>query len=60
MAWGFDPADELRVQAIDLVRCGHEVQLHPHPEWVGSRYEDGCWMLRATEDTKYRFQTLGI
>jgi hypothetical protein len=46
LAWGYDPAEELRVQAVDLVKRGHDLQLHLHPEWVGSSLEDGRWILR--------------
>ena len=51
LAWGYDPAVELRMQAIDLVRRGHDLQLHLHPEWVGSRFEDGRWILRPERPT---------
>jgi hypothetical protein len=46
-AWGYDPAAELRAQAIDLVKRGHDLQLHLHPEWVGCRFEKGHWVLRS-------------
>lgn len=50
-AWGYDPAAELRAQAIDLISRGHDLQLHLHPEWVGSRFEDGSWILRPDRPT---------
>jgi hypothetical protein len=43
---GYDAAAELEAQAIDLIRRGHDLQLHLHPEWVGARFEDGSWILR--------------
>jgi hypothetical protein len=46
-AWGYDPAAELRAQAIDFVDRGHDLQLHLHPEWVGSRFEKDHWELRS-------------
>ena len=49
--WGYDPAAELRAQAIDLVKRGHDLQLHLHPEWVGSRFENGRWLLRPDRPT---------
>lgn len=58
-AWGYDPAAELRAQAIDLVKRGHDLQLHLHPEWVGSRFENGHWVLRhdrPTVDSLFDFQ----
>ena len=45
-ALGYDPAAELSAQAIDLIKRGHDLQLHLHPEWVGSRFEGGRWILR--------------
>jgi hypothetical protein len=50
-AWGYDPAEELRAQAVDLVKRGHDLQLHLHPEWVGSRFEGGRWILRPERPT---------
>lgn len=51
VAWGYDPAEELQAQAIDLIKRGHDLQLHLHPEWVGSRFEDGRWILRQERPT---------
>jgi hypothetical protein len=50
-AWGYDPAAELGAQAIDLVRRGHDLQLHLHPEWVGSHFEEGRWILQPDKRT---------
>lgn len=50
-AWGYDPAGELRAQAVDLVRRGHDLQLHLHPEWVGARFDGGRWVLRPDRPT---------
>ncbi len=50
-AFGYDPAEELRIQAVDLVKRGHDLQLHLHPEWVGSSFEDGRWVLRPERPT---------
>lgn len=58
-AWGYDPAAELRAQAIDLVKRGHDLQLHLHPEWVGSRFAVGRWILkpeRPTVDSLFKTQ----
>jgi hypothetical protein len=46
---GYDPAAEIRAQAIDLIRRGHDLQLHLHPEWVGSVFVDGQWRLRPDQ-----------
>ncbi|MEI7912320.1 MAG: hypothetical protein WCK77_22025 [Verrucomicrobiota bacterium] len=50
-AWGYDPVPEIRAQAVDLIRRGHDLQLHLHPEWVGSRFEGGRWILRSERPT---------
>lgn len=50
-AWGYFPASELAMQAIDLARRGHDLQLHLHPEWVGARFEDESWILRPDRPT---------
>ncbi len=50
-AWGYDPAEEIREQAIDLVRRGHDLQLHVHPEWVDTVFENGGWRLRRDRAT---------
>jgi len=49
--WGYDPAAEIMAQALDLIRRGHDLQLHLHPEWVGSVFEDGRWRLRSDKRT---------
>lgn len=48
---GYDPAAEVRAQAVDLARRGHDLQLHVHPEWVGSAFENGTWKLNADNRT---------
>lgn len=47
----YDPAAFIRDQIIDLVRRGHDIQLHLHPEWVGAEYMDGHWNLRENQRT---------
>jgi hypothetical protein len=41
----------MREQARDLVRRGHDIQLHLHPQWVEARYERGRWLLRMDKLT---------
>jgi hypothetical protein len=48
---GYDPAQLIREQLVDLARRGHDLQLHLHPEWVGARYRDGGWDLRLEKKT---------
>jgi len=50
-AWGYDPAAEIRAQAIDLIRRGHDLQLHIHPEWMGTVFENGQWLLKQHKQT---------
>ena len=42
---GYSPSKQMREQAIEAVRRGHDVQLHLHPQWIGARYEDAAWQL---------------
>jgi hypothetical protein len=49
-AWGYDGAALMRDQARDLVRRGHDLQLHLHPEWQGVKYADG-WPLNERHGT---------
>lgn len=48
---GCDPAQLIREQMVELIRRGHDVQLHLHPEWYGARYEQGKWVLRPEKQT---------
>ncbi len=53
---GYDPAEEIHRQAVELAGRGHDLQLHLHPEWVGSGFERGRWRLnrsRATVDSLF-------
>ena len=42
---GYSPNEQMRKQAIDAIRRGHDVQLHLHPQWIGADYKDGVWRL---------------
>jgi len=41
----YSPCEQMKRQAIDTVRRGHDVQLHLHPQWIGARYDKGVWQL---------------
>jgi hypothetical protein len=41
-------ADVRRVLA-DLLRRGHKLQLHLHPQWHGARYANGAWELELSQ-----------
>lgn len=47
----YDPAGEIRAQIIDLARRGHDIQLHLHPEWYGTKRIDGRWLLRPEKSS---------
>jgi hypothetical protein len=49
-AFGTDPAIGMVKQQIrDLHENGFEIGLHLHPQWCNARYEQGRWVLDATE-----------
>jgi hypothetical protein len=43
--FGYDPAREMRQQAQDLSRRGHDIQLHLHPQWYKAERVNGSWLL---------------
>jgi hypothetical protein len=45
-ALGYDPAGLIREQLRTLVRSGHDIQLHIHPQWFGAHYQAGKWNLQ--------------
>ncbi len=46
---GYSPSEQMRLQAIDAVRRGHDVQLHLHPQWIGAQYDEGAWRLSNSQ-----------
>jgi peptidoglycan/xylan/chitin deacetylase (PgdA/CDA1 family) len=57
---GYDPAEEMERQAVDLVSRGHDIQLHLHPQWYGAGYAGGEWQLhhdRLTVDALFDSQS---
>lgn len=42
---GYSPAREIEEQIQNAVKCGHDVQLHLHPWWIGATFQDGAWQL---------------
>lgn len=42
---GYSPCEQMKRQAIDAIRRGHDVQLHLHPQWIGANYDQGLWQL---------------
>ncbi len=45
---GYDPGEEMRRQASDLARRGHDILLHLHPQWHRARYDRLKWILEQT------------
>jgi hypothetical protein len=45
MGYNNNPAEAMKVQLIDMIRRGHDVQLHLHPQWVDAKWEDGRWVV---------------
>jgi len=43
---GYSPGEQMREQAADATRRGHDVQLHLHPQWIGAEYGGKAWQLR--------------
>lgn len=42
---GYDPARAIRAQLIELIRRGHDVQLHLHPQWINALWDGRRWLL---------------
>ena len=45
MGYEHNPAKAMAQQVVDLMKRGHDVQLHLHPQWVDARWEDGRWIV---------------
>ena len=41
----YSPSELMEKQAKDAIKRGHDVQLHLHPQWIGSEYINGYWKL---------------
>ena len=41
----YSPSQQIEEQIQYAVRCGHDVQLHLHPWWIGATFEDNKWRL---------------
>ena len=40
-------ADEWDRTIQETFRQGHDIQLHTHPQWSSSEYQDGKWILKG-------------
>lgn len=45
MGYDRSPAEAMEQQVLDIIRRGHDVQLHIHPQWVDAKWEDGRWVV---------------
>jgi hypothetical protein len=43
---GYSPCEQMKLQAIDAIGRGHDIQLHLHPQWIGAWYNRGVWRLQ--------------
>jgi hypothetical protein len=43
--YSYNPADLIRQQIKSLVKQGHDIQLHIHPQWYNALFEGGKWKL---------------
>jgi len=41
----YSPSRVIEDQIQSAVKCGHDVQLHLHPWWIGSAFKDSNWHL---------------
>lgn len=42
---GYSPCEQMKRQAIDAIKRGHDVQMHLHPQWIEAEYDKGVWQL---------------
>lgn len=52
-----EEASLMEKQIKDLVKDGHRVELHLHPHWINSNYNEGKWEFKYN---KYRFDQLTL
>ena len=45
MGYDRNPVEAMEEQVVDMVKRGHDVQLHLHPQWVDAKWEDGRWLV---------------
>ncbi len=43
MGYNCNPAEMMEKQVVDMIRHGHDVQLHLHPQWVDAKWLDNHW-----------------
>lgn len=45
MGYASNPVEAMEKQVLDMIKRGHDVQLHLHPQWVDAKWEDGHWSV---------------
>lgn len=45
MGYSFNPVEAIKSQIHDIVRKGHDVQLHLHPQWLEAEYCGRTWKV---------------
>jgi hypothetical protein len=45
MGYDSNPIEAMEQQVVDMIRHGHDVQLHLHPQWVDAKWKDGHWVV---------------
>jgi len=60
---GYSPYQMIRNQIKTVLKNGHDVQLHIHPQWEDAEYKEGNWILKdpnapITELSEERIQRL--
>lgn len=41
----FKSATLIKKQLLEIIKSGHDIQLHLHPQWIKAKYEDNQWKL---------------
>jgi hypothetical protein len=54
---GYSPHEQMREQAKNVIRRGHDVQLHLHPQWLTARYDAGVWRF---DSSRWRLTDLPV
>jgi len=43
--FNYSPSEEIEKQLKEVIRRGHDVQLHFHPQWLESKYTENNWKV---------------
>lgn len=55
MGYLTDPSEAMADQIKKAYSKGHDVQLHVHPQWLNSKFENNCWCV---DNSKWRLGSL--